>query len=256
MGGRLIIETRNVTLDRNYIERQEDEELAPGDYVMLSVTDTGSGISPENLARVFEPFFTTKEVGKGTGLGLSMVYGFIRQSNGHVAINSKVGQGTTVAMYFPRSEPATAAATSSRRKALPGGSERILVVEDEEAVRAVIGEQLQSLGYRVEQAGNAEQALERLSAGRFDLLLTDVVMPGRLNGRGLSDEVARLWPDTRIVFMSGYPENEFTQDGPLDGSVMLMAKPHLKADLARIVRAALDNAAGPDVARRAAMSEA
>ena len=260
MGGRLIIETKNVTLDRNYVARQPDEDLVPGDYVMLSVTDTGSGISSENLGRVFEPFFTTKEVGKGTGLGLSMVYGFIRQSNGHVAVSSKVGHGTTVAMYFPRSEPMAAAAAPSRRKALPGGSERILVVEDEEAVRAVIGEQLQSLGYQVAQAGNAEQALEQLRAGRFDLLLTDVVMPGRLNGKGLSDEVARLWPDTRIVFMSGYPENELTHDGPfdgpLDGGVMLMAKPHLKADLARIVRSALADGDGPGVGRRAAVSEA
>ncbi len=255
-GGRLIIETKNVTLDRNYVAEQQDEDLVPGDYAMLSVTDTGSGISPENLGRVFEPFFTTKEVGKGTGLGLSMVYGFIRQSNGHIAVSSEVGHGTTVKMYFPRSEPAVAAATLSRRKALPGGSERILVVEDEESVRAVISEQLQSLGYDVEQAGNAEQALVQLRAGRFDLLLTDVVMPGRLNGKGLSGEVARLWPETRIVFMSGYPENELTHNGPLDGGVMFMAKPHLKADLARIVRHALANGDGPGFGRRPAVSEA
>ncbi|OFX00251.1 MAG: hypothetical protein A3D94_12855 [Alphaproteobacteria bacterium RIFCSPHIGHO2_12_FULL_66_14] len=256
MGGRLVIETKNVPLDRAYVARQEDEDLVPGDYAMLSVTDTGSGISPENLRRVFEPFFTTKEVGKGTGLGLSMVYGFIRQSNGHIAVSSEISRGTSVKMYFPRSEPAAAAAAPSRARLLPRGNERILVVEDEEAVRAVIGEQLQSLGYDVEQAGNAEQALERLRAGRFDLLLTDVVMPGRLNGKGLSDEVARLWPDTRIVFMSGYPENELTCDGPPDGGVMLLAKPHLKADLARIVRGALGNGDGPGFGRRAAASEA
>ena len=259
-GGRLIIETKNVTLDRSYVARQPDEGLVPGDYVMLSVTDTGSGISPENLGRVFEPFFTTKEVGKGTGLGLSMVYGFIRQSNGHIAVSSEVGHGTTVRMYFPRSEPEPAAAAPSRRKALPGGSECILVVEDEESVRTVIGEQLQSLGYQVVQAGNADQALEQLSTGHFDLLLTDVVMPGRLSGKGLSDEVARLWPDTRIVFMSGYPENELPHagplDGPLKGGVMLMAKPHLKADLARIVRNALAGGDGPGFGRQVAASEA
>jgi NO-binding membrane sensor protein with MHYT domain/CheY-like chemotaxis protein len=249
-GGRLVIETRNVTLDRNYVDRQEDEDLVPGDYAMLSVTDTGSGMPPEILRRVFEPFFTTKEVGKGTGLGLSMVYGFIRQSKGHIAVSSDVGRGTTVRLYFPRTEQAAPAAAPSRRRPLPGGSERILVVEDEESVRAVICEQLQSLGYQVRQAGNAEEALAALRAGRFDLVLTDVVMPGRLNGKGLSEEVLRLWPDTRIVFMSGYPENVLTHDGPPDGSVMLLAKPHLKADLARIVRSALVHGAGPGVGGR------
>jgi CheY-like chemotaxis protein len=218
---------------------------------MLSVTDTGSGMSPEILRRVFEPFFTTKEVGKGTGLGLSMVYGFIRQSNGHIAISSDVGCGTTVRMYFPRSEPALAVTAPTRKGPLPGGTERILVVEDEESVRTVIGEQLQSLGYDVTQASNAEEALEQLRVRRFDLLLTDVVMPGRLNGKALSDEVGRLWPDTCIVFMSGYPENALMHDGPLDGGVMLMAKPHLKADLARIVRRALANGSEPDLDRRA-----
>jgi len=255
-GGRRVIETKNVTLDRHYVARQEDEDLVPGDYAMLSVTDSGSGMPPEVLRRVFEPFFTTKEVGKGTGLGLSMVYGFIRQSNGHIAISSEVGHGTTVRMYFPRGEQAAAAAAPSRRRALPGGSERILVVEDEESVRAVIGEQLQSLGYEVRQAGNAEQALAELRAGRFDLLLTDVVMPGRLNGKELSEEVARQWPDTRIVFMSGYPEDVLTHDGPLDGGVILMAKPHLKADLARIIRSALSYSDSPSIDRPVTVSEA
>ncbi|MBI3198491.1 MAG: response regulator [Rhodospirillales bacterium] len=255
-GGRLVIETRNVTLDRNYVARQEDEDLAPGDYAMLSVTDTGSGMPPEVLGRVFEPFFTTKEVGKGTGLGLSMVYGFIRQSNGHIAISSEPGRGTTVRMYFPRSKQAVVAAGVVRRDPLPGGSERILVVEDEESVRAVIGEQLQSLGYEVKLAGSAEEALAELRASRFDLLLTDVVMPGRLNGKGLSEEVARRWPDTRIVFMSGYPENVLTHDGPLDGGVMLMAKPHLKADLARIIRSALTHDEGSGFAQPAPVAEA
>jgi NO-binding membrane sensor protein with MHYT domain/CheY-like chemotaxis protein len=255
-GGRLVIETRNVTLDRNYVARQEDEDLVAGDYAMLSVGDTGCGMSPDILRRVFEPFFTTKEVGKGTGLGLSMVYGFIRQSDGHIASRSDVGRGTTVRMYFPRSEPAPAAAAPSRKGPLPGGTERILVVEDEEAVRTVIGEQLQSLGYDVKQACNAEEALERLRVDRFDLLLTDVVLPGRLNGKGLSEEVGRLWPDTRIVFMSGYPENALLHDGPLDGGVMLMAKPHLKADLARIVRGALAKEDEPGVERRVLQDQA
>ena len=132
---------------------------------------------------MFEPFFTTKPVGKGSGLGLSMVFGFVMQSNGHITIYSEVGHGTTVKMYFRRSEAAAAVAASSSRAPLPGGSETILVVEDEESVRAIVGEQLRSLGYNVRQAGNAEEALAELHAHRFDLVLTDVVMPGRLNGR-------------------------------------------------------------------------
>lgn len=237
-GGRLTIETRNVTLDRQYVSHQEDD-ISAGDYAMLSVTDTGSGMPPETVKRAFEPFFTTKEVGKGTGLGLSMVYGFIRQSNGHVRIYSEVGHGTSVKMYFPRSEALAPATAPVRRKALAGGSERILVVEDEEAVRAIVGEQLRSLGYDVHLAGDAEQALALLRVHPFDLVLTDVVMPGRLNGKGLADEVGRSWPATSVVFMSGYSENALMSDGRLDSGVMLLTKPHQKADLARIIRNAL-----------------
>ncbi len=237
-GGRLTIETRNVTLSEDYVARQEDD-LTAGEYVMLSVGDTGSGMPPEVLRRVFEPFFTTKEVGKGTGLGLSMVYGFIRQSNGHIEVKSDVGRGTTVMMYFRRSDPVVAAAAPQRRRAMPRGSERILVVEDEDAVRDIVGEQLGSLGYDVKLASNADQALELLRANIFDLVLTDVVMPGRLNGKALAEEIQRLWPDTRIVFMSGYSENVLMRDGRLDSGVMLLAKPYVKADLARVIRNAL-----------------
>jgi len=243
-GGRITIETRNVTLDRDYVLSQEDE-LAAGEYVMLSVTDTGSGMPPEVAKRAFEPFFTTKPVGQGTGLGLSMVYGFIRQSNGHIKIYSEVGHGTTVRMYFPRSVAPSATAAPARREAPPGGSERILVVEDEDAVRAIVGEQLRGLGYDVQLAGDADQALALLRAYRFDLMLTDVVMPGRLNGKGLADEVVRLWPGTRVVFMSGYSENALLNDGRLDSGVMLLAKPHQKADLARIIRSALSGGGRP-----------
>jgi CheY-like chemotaxis protein len=243
MGGRITIETKNVTLDRDYVLTQEDE-IAAGEYVMLSVTDTGSGMAPEVVKRAFEPFFTTKPVGKGTGLGLSMVYGFIRQSNGHIKIYSEVGQGTTVKMYFPRSEPLSPAAAPARLKAAAGGTERILVVEDEDAVRAIVGEQLQGLGYEVRLAGDAEQALALLRVHQFDLVLTDVVMPGRLNGKGLADEVQRSWPGTRVVFMSGYSENALLHDGRLDSGVMLLAKPHQKADLAKIIRSALAGGGG------------
>ena len=237
-GGRLTIETRNVALTWDYVERQEDE-VAPGDYAMLSVSDSGAGMSPEILRRAFEPFFTTKEVGKGTGLGLSMVYGFIRQSNGHVEIASEIGRGTTVRMYFPRTSLAAAGTAAPRRLALPTGTERILVVEDEKAVRAVVGEQLDSLGYDVKLARDADQALDLLASHPFDLVLTDVVMPGRLNGQALAEEIRRTWPDTRVVFMSGYSENVLLRDGRLDSGVMLLAKPHVKADLARIIRDAL-----------------
>jgi NO-binding membrane sensor protein with MHYT domain/nitrogen-specific signal transduction histidine kinase/ActR/RegA family two-component response regulator len=237
-GGRLTIETNNVSLDRDYVARQEDD-VAAGDYAMLSVTDTGFGMPPDILRRAFEPFFTTKEVGKGTGLGLSMVYGFIKQSNGHIRIYSEPGHGTSVKMYFPRSQAPALAVAPSRREVPAGGSERILVVEDEAAVRAIVGEQLLSLGYDVKLAGDADEALALLGAHQFDLVLTDVVMPGRLNGKGLSDEVERLWPGTRVVFMSGYSENALLSDGRLDSGVMLLSKPHQKADLARIIRSAL-----------------
>ncbi|CAN5921251.1 hypothetical protein BH11PSE3_BH11PSE3_02610 [soil metagenome] len=236
-GGRLTIETKNVTLSRDLVEQLQDD-VAACDYVMLSVTDTGSGMAADVVKRAFEPFFTTKEVGKGTGLGLSMVYGFIRQSNGYVELKSEIGRGTAARLYFPRSEAATASAPQ-RRRALPKGSERVLVVEDEESVRAIVGEQVASLGYQVTLAGNAEEALERLRGDRFDLVLTDVVMPGQLNGKALAEEVKRLWPETRIVFMSGYSENVLLRDGVLDGGVMLLAKPYVKADLAEIIRNAL-----------------
>jgi NO-binding membrane sensor protein with MHYT domain/nitrogen-specific signal transduction histidine kinase/ActR/RegA family two-component response regulator len=237
-GGCITIETRNVTLDRDYVLSQEDE-IATGDYVMLSVTDTGGGMPPEVVKRAFEPFFTTKTVGKGTGLGLSMVYGFIRQSNGLIKIYSEVGQGTSVRMYFPRSDPLASTAAPARHQAPPGGTERILVVEDEDAVRTIVGEQLRGLGYDVKLAGDADKALALLRTHQFDLMLTDVVMPGRLNGKGLAVEVERSWPGIRVVFMSGYPESTLLNDGRLGSGVMFLAKPHQKADLARIIRSAL-----------------
>jgi NO-binding membrane sensor protein with MHYT domain/CheY-like chemotaxis protein len=249
-GGRITIETKNVTLDRDYALSQEDE-LAAGEYVMLSVSDTGSGMLPEVAKRAFEPFFTTKSVGQGSGLGLSMVYGFMRQSNGHIKIYSEVGQGTIVKMYFPRSDATTAAPAPARREAAPGGNERILVVEDEDAVRAIVGEQLRGLGYDVQLAADAEQALVLLRTHRFDLMLTDVVMPGALNGKGLADEVERSWPGTRVVLMSGYSENVLLNDGRLDRGVMLLAKPHQRSDLAQIIRSALSGGGRPGLGNTA-----
>jgi len=244
-GGKLRIETRNVSLDKDNITQGTD--VVAGDYVMLAVTDTGSGMSPETRARVFEPFFTTKEVGKGTGLGLSMVYGFIKQSNGHITIHSEVGRGTTFRLYLPRSDGVQEKAAGRKTAPLPRGAERILVVEDEPLVRAGVVRQLQSLGYSVSQASDGGTGIASFEAAPqpYDLLLTDIVMPGRMNGRAFADEVARRWPKTRVVFISGYAENAVLHDGQADDGVLVLSKPFRKSDLAQIVRQALDGTAGP-----------
>ena len=238
-GGRLSIETANVTLDAEHVARNPDAII--GDHVMLAVTDTGSGMAPNVAARVFEPFFTTKGIGKGTGLGLSMVYGFIKQSKGHIAVESALGRGTTFRLYLPRGKKGQVDKTPEPRMEVVGGKERILVVEDEPNVRAGAVLQLRSLGYTVSEApdGAAGVAAFEAASPPFDLLLTDVVMPGRLNGKALADEVARRWPATRIVFMSGYSDNALTEDGRLSAGVLLLSKPFRKADLASIVRRAL-----------------
>ena len=238
-GGRLLIETRDVTLDEDYVARNPGATV--GANVMLSVTDTGIGMPPDVLDKVFEPFFTTKEVGKGTGLGLSMVYGFIKQSNGHIAITSEVRHGTSIKLYLPCSGEAVEAPTI-RDKTAAGGRERILVVEDEETVRASVVEQLVSLGYVVSDAASGEAGIAALETGAapFALLLTDVVMPGRLNGKLLAVEVARRWPTTKIVFMSGFTETASSRDGRLDDDAVLLTKPFRKSELARAIRLKLD----------------
>ncbi|MCX7360787.1 MAG: PAS domain S-box protein [Alphaproteobacteria bacterium] len=238
-GGRLSIETANVTLDAAYVTRNPDATI--GDHVMLAVTDTGSGMAPDVAARVFEPFFTTKGVGKGTGLGLSMVYGFIKQSKGHIAVDSAVGRGTTFRLHLPRGKDGQMEKAGEQKIEVVGGKERILVAEDEPNVRAGAVLQLKSLGYTVSEASDGAAGVAAFEAASqpFDLLLTDVVMPGRLNGKALADEVARRWPATRIVFMSGYSDNALTEDGRLSAGVLLLSKPFRKADLATIVRKAL-----------------
>jgi len=241
-GGRLLIETSNTSLDAAYTARNPD--AATGDFVMLTVTDTGTGMAPHVVARAFEPFFTTKEVGKGTGLGLSMVYGFIKQSNGHVSLYSEPGRGTTVELFLPRAAVERQAAAAPRPQPLPGGKERILVAEDNDEVRDGVVHQLQSLGYDVSNAPDGSTALAALEATAqpYDLLLTDVIMPGAVNGKVLAEEAARRWPATKIVFMSGYTENTIIRDGRLDPDVLLLNKPFAKRDLAAIVRKALDGA--------------
>jgi PAS domain S-box-containing protein len=239
-GGKLQIETSNQLLDEDYVAQNPD--AIEGAYVMLAVTDSGTGISPEALSHVFEPFFTTKEVGKGTGLGLSMVYGFIKQSNGHIRIYSETGQGTTVRLYLPRAEEEGRAAPATKVDPIKRGRERILVVEDDSQVRASVVEQLKNLGYRVVEAQDGEAGLAMLKAtgGSFDLLLTDVVMPGKMGGKALADEAARRWPRMAIVFMSGYTEDAIIHQGRLDPGVHLLTKPFRKHDLAAMVRKTLD----------------
>jgi len=239
-GGRLLIETHNQLFDPEYAAQYPD--VTEGQYVMLAVSDDGIGIPRESLSRVFDPFFTTKEVGKGTGLGLSMVYGFIRQSNGHVRIYSEVGIGTTVRLYLPRTsaDPEVVAEPDADR--MPRGRERIMVVEDDPQVRESVVEQLRSLGYTVVEASGGDAALAMLTqaAAPFDLLLTDVVMPGRIGAKALTAEAARLWPRMAIVFMSGYSEDAITHQGQLEPGVRLLTKPFRKHDLAAMVRGCLD----------------
>lgn len=238
-GGRVLIETANVVLDEAACARIG--EIAPGAYVRLAVIDSGTGIAPEALSRVFDPFFTTKEVGKGTGLGLSMVHGFIIQSKGHIDIRSEPGRGTTVTIYLPRATSAGGVEPSSAAAILPSGHEEILVVEDEPRVRAAVVAQLHSLGYVVTAVADGAAGLAACQAAKrpYDLLLTDVVMPG-ITGKALADEVARRWPGTVILFMSGYSRDTIVHDGRLDPGAKLVAKPFRKADLASAVRNALD----------------
>ena len=244
-GGRLLIETKNVTLDANYVAQNPD--AAAGDYVMLAVTDTGSGMSPEILNKVFEPFFTTKGL-QGTGLGLSMVYGFIKQSKGHIEIYSEIGGGTSIKLFLPRSDSGLQEMMAPQSSPTPRGNERVLVVEDDEQVRTAITSQLQSLGYAVAGATDGAAGLAAFEAASqpYDLLLTDVVMPGLLNGKALADQVTRRWPKSKVVFMSGYTETAIIHQGRLDAGVLLLSKPFRKIDLAQILRQALDGTVDPD----------
>ena len=191
---------------------------------------------------MFEPFFTSKEVGKGTGLGLSMVYGFVKQSGGHIKVYSEVGHGTTIKIYLPRADvTAAAAAEPAAASPMPGGRETILVVEDDRLVRDYVEAQLTSLGDPTLAASNAAEALETRRAGaQFDLLFTDVIMPGGMNGRELTDEIARLRPGIKALFTSGYTEDAIVHHGRLDPGVALLNKPYRKKDLAEKIRQVID----------------
>ena len=220
------------------------------EYVVLSVTDTGAGMTSEVRDRVFEPFFTTKEAGRGSGLGLSMVYGFVKQSKGLIEIESVPapadGHGTTVRLLFPvADQKEMQAKPGNGSQDLAGGSERILVVEDEASVRVLVVSQLEGLGYRVTEAGNGSEALSilRRDVDAFDLLLTDVVMPGPVSGDILADGASRLCPGLPVVLMSGYPEGTIAASGLSPPGQILLSKPFRKAELARVVRKALSEAA-------------
>lgn len=238
-GGRLTLETANASIDQGYSDQHV--EIAPGQYVMVTVSDSGTGISPEHLARVFDPFFTTKAPGKGTGLGLSMAYGFAKQSHGHISIYSEVGHGTTVRLYLPRAEQtAEGVAAVVLSDAAYRGTETILLVEDNDSVRDTAEHQLQSLGYRVIAASGGEAALALLlEEPSIAILFTDVVMPGGMSGRELAEAARAIRPNLKVLFTSGYTENSIVHHGRLDPGVHLLHKPYRKTDLARRLRAVL-----------------
>jgi signal transduction histidine kinase/CheY-like chemotaxis protein len=243
-GGRMTIETANVALDDRYA--QTHAEVRAGQYVMISVSDTGTGMSDDVIARAFDPFFTTKGVGKGTGLGLSQVFGFVKQSQGHVKIYSEVNQGTTVKIYLPRyygsdvaQEPA---GSEPARDSLPHAraNEAILVVEDEVRVRHISVEALRDLGYHIIQAGDATQALALLAIQpRIDLLFTDIVMPD-INGRRLAEMAVAQYPHLKVLYTTGYTRNAIVHNGMLDPGLNFLAKPFTIEQLAVKVRQVLD----------------
>ncbi len=238
--GKLTIELGNAVLDDSYVSRHVD--VTPGQYVMVAVTDTGSGMSPEVLAQVFEPFFTTKAEGRGTGLGLSMVYGFIKQSNGHIKIYSEPGQGATVRFYLPRIKQDEDLVADVDAGPIAGGTETILAVEDDEDVRATVVDMLSELGYRVLRAKDALSALAIVESGvPIDLLFTDVVMPGPLRSPELARKTRERLPNVAVLFTSGYTENAIMHGGRLDEGIELLSKPYTREAMARKIRHVLRN---------------
>jgi nitrogen-specific signal transduction histidine kinase/ActR/RegA family two-component response regulator len=241
-GGKLTIETANMDLDERYAELQN--EVTPGQYAMISVTDTGGGMSPEVIDRAFDPFYTTKGVGKGTGLGLSQVFGFVKQSGGHVKIYSEVGRGTTVKIYLPRYIGAVniQPIEPPKNKLIKGGShEIVLVVEDDAKVRRMSVDALSELGYTVIQAESPSEALQILEARqpKVTLLFTDIVMP-EMSGRELADLALTLLPSLKVLFTTGYTRNAIVHNGVIDPGMPFLPKPFTLDQLANKIRKALD----------------
>jgi signal transduction histidine kinase/CheY-like chemotaxis protein len=233
--GRLTLELNNAMLDDNYV--LHEPEVAPGQYVMLAISDTGSGMPPDVVARAFEPFFTTKREGEGTGLGLSMAYGFVKQSNGHIRIYSEVGSGTTIKVYLPRSTQPEVELPNLRNAPVVGGTETILVVEDDLAVQATVVDMLQALGYRVLKANDGQSALTILQSGiPIDMLFTDVVMPGPVRSIEVARQAKEMLPGIEVLFTSGYTQNAIVHGGRLDEGVELISKPYRRDELARKIR--------------------
>jgi CheY-like chemotaxis protein len=240
-GGVLTIATENAILEEGDVT--DVQNFSPGEYAMLAVGDTGTGMPPEVLDRIFEPFFTTKKFGEGSGLGLSMIYGFVRQSGGYVTVDSEVGRGTTVKLYLPRASSsggqAAKAAPLATRKT--GGSEVILVVENDERVRRTAVNLLRKQGYEVLEASTGGEALRLVDTLRhLDLLFTDVSLPDGMKGTDLAKEVRNRRPETRILFTSGYAETAMARDGSAENGTFLLLKPYRKGELADKVRDILD----------------
>ncbi len=237
--GNFILDIQNTVLDRAYARTQTD--VIPGEYVLLKVSDTGVGMSREVIDKIFEPFFTTKPEGKGTGLGMAMVYGFVKQSGGHVAIDSTPGQGTTVRIYLPRSLRAEEAVPQRGDGSVEGGGETILLVEDDDDVRQTAAAVMIDLGYRVIEATDADEGLELIEGGaEIDLLLTDVVMPGQRTSREMAQKAQALNPGLPVLFASGYSRDAIVHDGRLDEGIQLLRKPYRRELLARKLRELLD----------------
>jgi nitrogen-specific signal transduction histidine kinase/CheY-like chemotaxis protein len=242
-GGRLTIETSNARVDDAYAAALEN--VAAGQYVLLAISDTGTGMDKDVIAQAFDPFFTTKEVGKGSGLGLSMIYGFVKQSGGHARIYSELGEGTTMKLYLPRSTVKGAPMAAVNASAMAGTKERgetILVVEDDAEVRTVTVTILGDLGYEVLEAGTAAAGLTQLERNPgINLMIADIVLPGGMGGRELADEACRLRSGLKVLYVSGYAENALSHHGRLDEGVQLLVKPFRQADLAAKIRQILDS---------------
>jgi PAS domain S-box-containing protein len=240
-GGKLVLETCNLYREEN--DASLPREIQAGEYVMIAVSDTGSGIPVHDLEKIFDPFFTTKDRGKGTGLGLSMVHGFVEASSGHVKVYSEEGRGTTVRIYLPRSSgPAHGVAETPISCSIERGHEFVLVVEDDDVLRKHVVAQLESLGYTTWEAADFAEALAILDKpAPIDLLFTDIVLPGRSNGRLLVKEALKRRPFLKTLFTSGYSDHAIANPEPLDSGVLLIAKPYRKSELARMIRMALDS---------------